>query len=314
MAKSPPKITLSVSRDIPFDKLVLSQSNVRRVKAGVSLEELAEDIARRTLLQSLTVRPVLDASGAETGMYEVPAGGRRYRALELLVKQKRLARTAPVPCIIRTGGIAEEDSLAENVQRAPLHPLDQFRAFLALREKGQSEEDIAAAFFVSVAVVRQRLRLTSGLAYSVVETPRPGQAAILRDEGGTSTLLHLADTYACAEAWLQAHSYRDARIVAADAPEPRTFTYLQDPGHGWLIVDRTDLASAGMSAADFTVCSYVHGDTFALEEDVDMAKFLKRLDERGIDYRLREQHTNGDAHVRNWASNRSAAPSTQRGA
>jgi ParB family chromosome partitioning protein len=161
MAKSPPKITLSVSRDIPFDKLVLSQSNVRRIKAGVSIEELAEDIARRTLLQSLTVRPVLDESGAETGMYEVPAGGRRYRALELLVKQKRLARTAPVPCIIRTGGIAEEDSLAENVQRAPLHPLDQFRAFLALREKGQSEEDIAAAFFVSVAVVRQRLRLAS---------------------------------------------------------------------------------------------------------------------------------------------------------
>src|SRR4029079_9062843 len=79
----------------------------------------------------------------------------------MLGKQKRLARTAPVPCIVRTGGIAEEDSLAENVQRAPLHPLDQFRAVLALREKGQSEEDIAAAFFVSVAVVRQRLRLAS---------------------------------------------------------------------------------------------------------------------------------------------------------
>ena len=161
MAKSQPKIALSESRDIPFNKLVLSQSNVRRIKAGVAIEELAEDIARRTLLQSLTVRPVLNESGAETGMYEVPAGGRRYRALELLVKQKRLARTAPVPCIIRTGGVAEEDSLAENVQRAPLHPLDQFRAFLALREKGQSEEDIAAAFFVSVAVVRQRLRLAS---------------------------------------------------------------------------------------------------------------------------------------------------------
>jgi ParB family chromosome partitioning protein len=161
MAKSQPRIALSESRDIPFNRLVLSQANVRRVKAGVSIEELAEDIARRTLLQSLTVRPMLDESGAETGAYEVPAGGRRYRALELLVKQKRLARTAPVPCIVRTGGIAEEDSLAENVQRAPLHPLDQFRAFLALREKGQSEEDIAAAFFVSVAVVRQRLRLAA---------------------------------------------------------------------------------------------------------------------------------------------------------
>jgi hypothetical protein len=31
--KSAAKIALSVSRDIPFNKLVLSQSNVRRVKA-----------------------------------------------------------------------------------------------------------------------------------------------------------------------------------------------------------------------------------------------------------------------------------------
>jgi len=161
VAQSVQKITLSASRDIPFNKLLLSACNVRRVKAGVSIEQLADDIARRTLLQSLTVRPVLDAAGIETGMYEIPAGGRRFRALELLVKQKRLTKTAPIPCVIRLDGIAEEDSLAENVQRAPLHPLDQFRAFLALREKGQSEEEIAAAFFVSVAVVKQRLRLAS---------------------------------------------------------------------------------------------------------------------------------------------------------
>ena len=47
MAKSAQKITLSPSRDIPLDKLVLSQSNVRRIKVGISVEELAEDIARR---------------------------------------------------------------------------------------------------------------------------------------------------------------------------------------------------------------------------------------------------------------------------
>jgi ParB family chromosome partitioning protein len=161
MAKSVQKITLSQSRDIPFNKLVLSQSNVRRIKAGVSIEELAQDIARRTLLQSLTVRPVVDGDGNETGMFEIPAGGRRYRALELLVQQKRLARTAPIPCVVRTEGLAEEDSLAENVQRAPLHPLDQFRAFRDLREKGMSEEEIAAVFFVSNQVVKQRLKLAS---------------------------------------------------------------------------------------------------------------------------------------------------------
>jgi ParB family chromosome partitioning protein len=72
-----------------------------------------------------------------------------------------MAKTVLVPCIIRDHGVAEEDSLAENVQRAPLHPLDQFRAFLALREKGQSEEEIAATFFVSANVVKQRLKLAS---------------------------------------------------------------------------------------------------------------------------------------------------------
>ena len=164
MATAIQKITLSSARDIPFNKLVLSQSNVRRVKAGVSIEEMAESIARRGLIQSLHVRPVLDADGAETGIFEVPAGGRRYRALELLVKQKRLAKTATVPCVIGDANsdiLVDEVSLVENMERAPLHPLDQFRAFQAMRDKGMTEEAIAAAFFVNVTVVKQRLRLTS---------------------------------------------------------------------------------------------------------------------------------------------------------
>ncbi|MFX5287167.1 chromosome partitioning protein ParB, partial [Acinetobacter baumannii] len=44
---------------------------------------------------------------------------------------------------------------------APLHPLDQFRAFRDMSEKGMSEDEIAAAFFVSVQVVKQRLRLAA---------------------------------------------------------------------------------------------------------------------------------------------------------
>ncbi|MCO5081119.1 MAG: ParB/RepB/Spo0J family partition protein [Rhizobiaceae bacterium] len=164
MASAIQKITLSSSRDIPFNKLMLAQANVRRVKAGVSIEELAESIARRGLIQSLHVRPVLGAEDQETGMFEVPAGGRRYRALELLAKQKRLAKTAPVPCVVSdaaSGILIDEISLVENIDRAPLHPLDQFRAFQAMRDKGMTEEAIAAAFFVGVNVVKQRLRLAS---------------------------------------------------------------------------------------------------------------------------------------------------------
>src|SRR3546814_18014403 len=132
MATAVQKIVLSSSRDIPFNKLVLSQSNVRRVKAGVSIEDLAVSIARRGLIQSLSVMPVVDAEGVETGMFEVPAGGRRFRALELLVKQKRLAKVAPVPCVLRDrdGAVLPEAvSLAAKIQRAPLHPPAQFRPF-----------------------------------------------------------------------------------------------------------------------------------------------------------------------------------------
>ncbi|MBR2686287.1 MAG: ParB N-terminal domain-containing protein [Aquamicrobium sp.] len=164
MAAGNKKITLSSARDIPFDKLVLSQSNVRRIKAGISIDDLAASIARRGLIQSLSVTAVVDDQGQPTGMFEIPAGGRRYRALELLVKQKRLARNAAVPCVVRDcdGAILpEEVSLAENIERAPLHPLDQFRAFHQMRCKGMNEEDIAAAFFVSAQVVKQRLRLAS---------------------------------------------------------------------------------------------------------------------------------------------------------
>lgn len=164
MATAVQKITLSSSRDIPFNKLMLSQSNVRRVKAGISIEDLAASIARRGLIQSLSVFPVVDADGVETGMFEVPAGGRRFRALEMLVKQKRLAKLAPVPCVVRERDgdiLPEEVSLAENIERAPLHPLDQFRAFQDMRAKQMTEEEIAAAFFLPVNVVKQRLRLAS---------------------------------------------------------------------------------------------------------------------------------------------------------
>jgi ParB family chromosome partitioning protein len=155
------KITLSGARDIPFSALMLSQANVRRVKAGVSIDGLAADIERRGLLQSLTVRAQRDEEGNETGRFEVPAGGRRFRALQQLVKQRRMAKTEPVPCIVRDDDVvsAEEDSLAENVHREPLHPLDQFRAMQKLVEQGSDIETVAATFMVTPAVVKQRLKL-----------------------------------------------------------------------------------------------------------------------------------------------------------
>ncbi len=164
MTKAKPKLVLSNTRLIPFNKLVLSQTNVRRVSNDVSIEDLAEDIAHRGLLHNLNVRPVLDEAGAETDMFEIPAGGRRYRALEILVKQKRLPKTAEIPCNIKSADdpiSAEEDSLAENTFRETLHPLDEFRAIQELSAKGLGDETIAARLKITTAVVKQRRRLAS---------------------------------------------------------------------------------------------------------------------------------------------------------
>jgi len=42
-----------------------------------------------------------------------------------------------------------------------MHPLDQFRAFERLLGQGLTIEEIAAGFFGSVQVVRQRLKLAA---------------------------------------------------------------------------------------------------------------------------------------------------------
>ena len=104
MTKAAPaqKLALTPPQTIPLDKLTIHDGNVRQIKAGVSIETLAADIERRGLLQSLSVRPILNGAGEETGAYGVQAGGRRLRALQLLAKQKKLAKNAPVPCIVRS--------------------------------------------------------------------------------------------------------------------------------------------------------------------------------------------------------------------
>jgi len=73
MAKAVQKVALSPSRDISFDKLVVSQPNARHIKARFSVGGLAEDI-----------RPMLDVRDVETGMVEIPAGDHRFYRMEIM--------------------------------------------------------------------------------------------------------------------------------------------------------------------------------------------------------------------------------------
>src|SRR5215217_9649202 len=58
------KIVLNGARDIPFSKLVLSQRNVRRIKNGQTIEQLAQDIANRGLIQERRVESPIPRSSA----------------------------------------------------------------------------------------------------------------------------------------------------------------------------------------------------------------------------------------------------------
>lgn len=147
---------------IPFNQLRLSEKNVRTIYDKETVKELAESIATHGLIQSLGVRPVTDDNNASSvGMYEIHAGGRRFRAIELLLKQKRIAADKPIPCVVKTDGFAEDDSYVENTQRESMHPIDEFRAFKTMLDSGRNETDIASTHRVSIAFVRQRLRLAS---------------------------------------------------------------------------------------------------------------------------------------------------------
>ena len=148
---------------VPLSKLVLSSKNVRKTYTEAEIEEMAASIAvkGRGLIQGLSVIEQVDEAGTPTGLWEVAAGGRRYRALALLAERKRLAVNAPIPCRRVADENAVDTSLAENEDRKALHPADAYEAFAALHDggKGLGTEEIAARFGITAHTVRQRLRL-----------------------------------------------------------------------------------------------------------------------------------------------------------
>lgn len=142
---------------VPLSRLVLRPTgrNVRKTPR-VSIPELAASILRVGLLQNLIV-----TASADGEHYEVEAGGRRFAALKLLAKKRRISKEWEVPCLLVADGTARTASLTENLQREAMHPADQFEAFAALVAEGRPIEDIAADFSVTPLVVQRRLKLAN---------------------------------------------------------------------------------------------------------------------------------------------------------
>lgn len=83
----------------------------------------------------------------------------------------------------------------------------------------------------------------------------------------------------------------------------QTFTYYQDPGHGWLAVPRDLLHELGI-AEDISRYSYQRAETVFLEEDCDMTRFVRAMGAAGHEFKAIDAHTNSDSFIRSLPSYR----------
>lgn len=144
------------SNTLPLNQLRIDEK--ANVRSDHSIDPvLLASIKAIGVLDPLHVRP--NGKG-----YVVHAGGQRLLALQALAKTGDIAADAAVPVIIDQAddATAREISLAENVARRAMHPVDEFRAFAALhsdKTKPLDVEAIASRFGVNIKIVRQRLAL-----------------------------------------------------------------------------------------------------------------------------------------------------------
>jgi ParB family chromosome partitioning protein len=143
---------------VRFSQLVAGDGiNVRATGRRDGIAELAASIAAHGLLQPLLVRE------RGEGSFEVIDGNRRFVALERLVEREQMAAEDDVPVRVfgRDEAAAREASLAANVVRLPLHPVDQYEAFAGLADAGMPADEIAGRFGVAQVQVRRQMALGS---------------------------------------------------------------------------------------------------------------------------------------------------------
>ncbi|MEO1092274.1 MAG: ParB/RepB/Spo0J family partition protein [Pseudomonadota bacterium] len=127
--------------------------------------QLEASIRALGVLHNLVVVP-----NGSPDAFEVVAGTRRLRALQRIHGP---GAEVTVPCEVLAPDDGVEASLAENVTRLDMHPLDACEAFGRLVKAGKDTAEIAARFGVSERYVEQRLRL-AGLHQEVKKALRDG--------------------------------------------------------------------------------------------------------------------------------------------
>jgi ParB family chromosome partitioning protein len=167
---------------VTFDALVPGDDiNSRKTGRRDGIEELAANILAQTVLQPLAVRKLDDEH------VQIIDGHRRHAAIALLIERGDFGCDIHVPVYYLDKADdmeAREASLAANIARVPLHPVDQFEEFSRLSER-YTPEQIADRFGVTERLVRQRVALGS-LHLDIRTAWRGGQ---LRDDAAKAFTL-----------------------------------------------------------------------------------------------------------------------------
>jgi len=171
---------------IAFNKLYLSDSNVRKTRSDADDAQLSADIEARGLLQNLIV-----TKGKKRGTFAVIAGGRRLRAIEMIVERGAWSAETEIECKLIDGKEAEagEVSLAENFQRVGMSPAEECRAFLHFITEGNDVAAVAQRFGLTQRFVEGRLRLAN-LAEPIFAALAAGDITLDHAKAYASTTCH----------------------------------------------------------------------------------------------------------------------------
>ncbi len=151
---------------VPVEKIRPNPNQPRRDFSADQLEDLANSIREKGIIQPLILREVADSPGT----YEIVAGERRWRAAQTVQLHE-------VPALVRDYDDSEvlEIAIIENIQRADLNPVEEAAGYRQLMDRfGHTQERIAEALGKSRSHVANTLRLLS-LPESVQKMLREGR-------------------------------------------------------------------------------------------------------------------------------------------
>lgn len=194
---------------VALEKLIPNPNQPRREFAEDALQDLADSIRRKGVLQPLIVRPI-----PETDTFEIVAGERRWRAAQI-------AQVHRLPIVVRNFDDTEvlEVAIIENIQRADLNAIEEAAGYRQLMDKfGHTQEMIAEALSRSRSHVANLLRLLN-LPADVQSFVREGKISA----GHARALIPTANPSELARTVLQKGlSVRETEQLARRESQPRT--------------------------------------------------------------------------------------------